>query len=128
MYRFDDDQLATLIESMTPQQRNALPFGVIRLDRHNTVLFYSESEARFSGMGERGQVGRNFFSDIAPCFANDDYLGRIENARADGQIDIEMGVIGDFADDDSELRVRVVSAPDGGLWIFHARESSRVAA
>lgn len=128
MFRFDDDRLSCMVEAMTPQERNALPFGAIRLDRCNTVLFYSESEARLSGMGEGGQVGRNFFADIAPCFANDEYLGRIEKARENGEIDIEMGVIGDFADDESELRVRVVSAPDGGLWIFHARESTRLAA
>lgn len=128
MHRFDDDRLASLVEAMTPAERNALPFGAIRLDRNNTVLFYSESEARFSGMGDRGQVGRNFFADIAPCFADESYLGRIERAREDGDIDIEMGVIGDFSDADSELRARIVSAPDGGLWIFHLRESNRLAA
>lgn len=126
--RFDADNLADLVEAMSAEQRNALPFGAIRLDANNIVQFYSDSEARDSGMGQRGQVGRNFFADIAPCFADDDYLGRIERARADGEIDIEMGHIGDFADDESEMRVRIVSAPNGGLWIFHLRTFDRLVA
>ena len=127
-HRFDAPDLGAVVEAMSDAERNALPFGAIRLDRNNVVTFYSQREAEGSGMGARGQAGRNYFADIAPCFANADYLGRIEAARVHGDIDIEMGVIGDFADDDGEIRARVMSAPDGGLWIFHEREIDRVAA
>lgn len=126
--KLEEDGLGLLVEAMSDAERHALPFGAVRLDRDFLVKFYSDREAQGSGMGHKGQVGRNFFADIAPCFANDDYLGRIERARVEGDIDIEMGWIGDFADADSDLRVRIVSAPDSGLWIFTQRESDRAAA
>ena len=124
----EEDDLGLVVEAMSDAERHALPFGAVRLDRDYVVKFYSEREARGSGMGHRNQLGRQFFADIAPCFANDNYLGRIERDRAEGDIDIEMGWIGDFADENSELRVRIVSAPDGGLWIFTMRGSDRAAA
>lgn len=125
---FYSEDIAKRVEVMSADERNALPFGAILVDAENVVQFYSDREAQLSGMGQRGQLGRNFFADIAPCLADEDYLGRIERARADGDIDIEMGHIGDFSDDSSELRVRIVSAPNGGLWIFHLRESQSLAA
>jgi len=125
---FISEDLSQRVEAMNADERNALPFGAIRLDAENIVQFYSDREAELSGMGKRGQLGRNFFADIAPCLAADEYLGRIERARADGFIDIEMGHIGDFSDESEEMRVRIVSAPNGGLWIFHLRESQSQAA
>ena len=125
---FESDDLAANVEAMTAEDRNALPFGAVRLDANNIVQFFSDTEAEGSGMGHRGQVGRNFFADIAPCLANDDYLGRIQHARSHGEIDIEMGWVGDYGDANSALRVRIMSAPDGGLWIFNLRENALRAA
>ena len=51
-----------------------------------------------------------------------EYKGRIDEARRHGAVDIEMGWVGDFDDPNREMVVRVLSASDGGLWIFHNRE------
>jgi photoactive yellow protein len=120
---FDQADLAEVVDEMSDAERDKLPFGAIKIDDENTVIFYSQHEANASGMGSKGQVGRNFFADVAPCLATNDYLGRIEKARQSGNVDIRMGWIGDYLDDDAELHVRIQSAPDGGLWIFNLRET-----
>jgi photoactive yellow protein len=119
---FNDPELALTVETLTEEEIDALPFGAIRLDESGVVRFFSRAERRQSGYGERPAPGLDFFTKIAPCMANDDFRGRIERARAAGKLDIEFSHVGDFADLDRELSVKVQSASDGGYWIFLKRE------
>ena len=121
MIDFNTPNLATEVEKLPRTEIDALPFGAIRLDRDNRVVFYSKAEARLSGYGERPSIGKIFFTDIAPCMASSDFTGRIAAARDAGKLDIEFGWVGDFSDRSRELQVRVQSASDGGIWLFIKR-------
>lgn len=77
-------------------------------------------------MGERGQVGRDFFKDIAPCFATDEFLNLVAEARSAPDFSMELYKIGDFADRDAELHIRLVSAPDQALWMLIERETGTI--
>jgi photoactive yellow protein len=118
---FDDPGLAAAIERLGKDEIDLLPFGVIGLDPQDIVRFYSQSEARLSGYGERKAHGQRFFVDVAPCMDNGHFRGKIDRARRMGLLDIEFSFIGDFSDRDRELHVRVQSAQDGGVWIFMKR-------
>lgn len=116
---FDLPDLVHHIEKLDLPLVDALPYGVIRLDVSGAVSFFSRTERKLSGYGDRPAIGKLFFADIAPCMAH--VSDRLAEARARGQIDIEFVSIGDFADRDRELNVRVLSASDGGLWVFLQR-------
>jgi photoactive yellow protein len=122
MVDFDSPDLVSQVEKLRPEQIDALPYGTIRLDPELRVTFYSQAEAELSGYADRPAIGRIFFSEIAPCMNNADFLGRIETARARGKLDLEFAWIGDFSDPDRELQVRVLSGTDGGVWLFLKRE------
>lgn len=119
---FDVPDLARQVEQLAAADIHSLPYGVVRLDDDGKIIFFNEAEARLSGYGRRDDpVGRNFFTEVAPCLATPQFLGRIDRARASGTIDIEFGAVGDFDDLDKELRFRIQSASDGGVWIFTQR-------
>ena len=117
---FDTPNLAAAVEALPPEALDRLDFGAIRLDAEGRVRFYSDAERRLSGFRQEA-LGRHFFSEIAPCMDNADFRGRIDRALAAGRLDIEFGHVGDFADGEQELRVRVQSASGGGFWIFLRR-------
>ena len=119
---FDSPALAREVESLTDAERHSLPYGVIKLDPSGTVCFYSETEARNSGRKKRPTVGLAFFTDVAPCMNTPQMRGRIEAAQRGGIVDVEIGWVGDFDDDDGEITIRAVSASDGGLWLFMQRD------
>ena len=122
MVTFETADLAKQIESFDERSIDALPFGVIRLDAGGAVTFFSKTEREASGYGGRPTIGKIFFTDIAPCMAHEGFRGRLEAARARGTLDLEFSWIGDFADRQRELQVRVQSASDGGVWIFIRRQ------
>lgn len=119
---FDEPDLAAAVERLPPEAVDALPFGAIRLDAEGVVRFYSAAEARLSGSGARPRLGRAFFGEVAPCMDKAEFRGRIERAHREGRLDLEFGWVGDFDDRARELRVRVQSAGDGGVWLFLQRE------
>jgi photoactive yellow protein len=119
---FRDRDIAAKIEALSEAERDGLPFGAIKTDAEGVVVFYSLTERAQSGYKSRPTLGLNFFLDIAPCTDTAGFRGRIEAARARGVVDIEFGWIGDFADRERELTVRVQKAADGGLWILINRE------
>ncbi len=120
---FNTPMLAQAVEGLSAEAIDRLPFGVIGLDRHGAVRVFSKTEARLSGYGARPALGKHFFAEMAPCMDNEFFRGRIEKARAAGTLDIEFTHVGDFSDRSRELTVRVQSARDGGVWIFHQRDA-----
>ena len=115
----DMPQLAEVVEKLTNEQVHALPFGVIRLDAAGNVVFYSDAERAQSGYRKEA-LSRHFFLDVAPCLNNAKYRGRIDQAMAQGQLDIAFDDIVDLPNGakDVDIHVRVQSASGGGCWIF----------
>jgi photoactive yellow protein len=64
------------IPGMSKEQLDTLPFGVVHLDRDGKVLAFNHAEKRLSGLPEREYIGRNFFTEIAPCSDVQDFKGR----------------------------------------------------
>ena len=117
---FDAPDLARRAEAASQFELDNLPFGAILLDSKGTVLFYSATEARLSGYGEK-PLGLNLY-EISHCFGRDEFRGRIERAREQGPVDLEIGWPGDYGDPRRELRIRVQSSRNGGLWLFIERD------
>jgi photoactive yellow protein len=121
---FDTPTIAKAVEALSPDEINRLPYGVIGLDPQGVVQVFNSAEAQLSGYGNRPSHGKAFFTDVAPCMNNAYFKGLIDKARAAGSLDIRFSFIGDFADHNRELSVRVQSATDGGTWIFHQRPAA----
>jgi photoactive yellow protein len=117
---FNAPDLAARVEQASQFALDNLPFGVILLDREGTVQFYSATEARLSGYGE-APLGRNFFAEPL-CATKREILIRVTRAFEDGPVDLEFGWKGDYSDPARELRIRVQSSRNGGMWMFIERD------
>ena len=120
---FETPNLAREVEKLSSAELDRLAFGVIGLDANDVVRVFNQAEQVDSGFGHRTTLGKLFFVDIAPCMDNGYFKGRIDRARKTGALDISFTFVGDFEDRDRELAVRAQAASDGGLWIFHKRNT-----
>jgi photoactive yellow protein len=55
---------------------DAYPDGVITLASDGSILRYNKTEASLARRSAEETIGRNFFTDIAPCTAVKDFQGR----------------------------------------------------
>jgi photoactive yellow protein len=121
---FDTPTIAKAVEALTLDEINRHPYGVIGRDPQGVVRLFNSTKAQLSGYGNRPSHGKAFFTDVAPCMNNGYFKGLIDQARAAGTLDIHFSFIGDFADRNRELTVRVQSATDGGTSIFLQRPAA----
>ena len=57
---------------------DAYPDGVITLDRRGTIKRYNKAEAELARRNQAETLGLNFFTDVAPCTAVQDFKGRFD--------------------------------------------------
>jgi photoactive yellow protein len=55
-----------------------LPFGLIAVDHQGTIEQYNSYESRLARLSKERVIGRNFFTDVAPCTAVQAFQGRFE--------------------------------------------------
>jgi photoactive yellow protein len=76
---YDANDLFGLDES----EIDELPFGLISVDPTGTILQYNTYESRLARLSKERVIGRNFFRDVAPCTAVQEFQGRFERFAAE---------------------------------------------
>lgn len=73
------------LSNLSAPEIDALPFGYIALAPDGTVRKYNRYEADLARKDPREVLGRNFFTDVAPCTQVHDFEGRFrEFVEAEG--------------------------------------------
>lgn len=70
------DKTADELAKMSSAQLDQLPYGVIELSADGTILSYNAGESELSGRAPEKVIGRNFFTEVAPCTGVRDFHGR----------------------------------------------------
>ncbi|HEY8321088.1 MAG TPA: PAS domain-containing protein [Candidatus Baltobacteraceae bacterium] len=68
--------------NLTRAEIESHPTGVIVLDRGGTILQYNKAEAKLARREHVETVGLNFWKDVAPCTAVQDFKGRFDDFAA----------------------------------------------
>jgi photoactive yellow protein len=71
-------QVEEQIWSLSQNDLDTFPDGVITLDRNAKILRYNKTEASLARRDGAETIGRNFFRDVAPCAAVQEFQGRFE--------------------------------------------------
>jgi photoactive yellow protein len=58
------------LEALTHDEFDALPFGVIGMDREHVVRRYNATESRLAGLSPNKVLGHPLFTVVAPCMNN----------------------------------------------------------
>ncbi len=109
------DELA----GFNPEQLDGLPFGAIQLDREGTILSYNRAEGALTGRDPKAVIGRNFFTDVAPCTNVRAFAGRFREGVARGELREAFPYRFDFEMAPREVTVTLFySQTTGTAWVF----------
>lgn len=64
---------------LSREQLDALPYGVITLDRRGLILRYNYAEAAFARRTGKETIGLGFFTEVAPCTNVQAFKGRFDS-------------------------------------------------
>ena len=116
----EPEAIVAELGSMTNADFDTLPFGAIQLDREGNVLLYNKAEEQLSGRKRVDVVGRNFFTDVAPCTRVRRFLGAFQVGIERRELNEVFDFTFRFPEAAREVRIRMIysDAPRPGVWIF----------
>ena len=119
----DDDVLA-VVDELTPEQLDRLPYGMIQLDESGRILRYNATESRLAAIPQQQQVGRHFFSEVAPCTQVQAFHGRFQEGVAAQSLDTTFQFHFAFREHPRDVTVRMFySARTRSVWVVIAERS-----
>jgi photoactive yellow protein len=66
-------------DEIREEELDNLPFGAIQLDMSGNVLKYNDFESRLAGLKKENAIGKNFFTEVAPCTNVKEFYGRFKD-------------------------------------------------
>ena len=112
------------IDRMSAEELDALPFGAIRLDKTGKILKYNMTESKLTGRDPQRVIGRNFFTDVAPCTNVQSFAGRFREGVAKGDMHVIFPYRFDFEMAPRDVTVTLFySQQTDSAWVF-VREAS----
>jgi photoactive yellow protein len=116
----DSESIVEELGRMSSSELDTLPFGAIQLDKDGKVLMYNRTEEQISGRKREDVVGRNFFTEVAPCTRVRRFLGAFQAGVDRRELNEVFDFTFRFPEAAREVRIRMIysDAPRPGVWIF----------
>ena len=86
---------------------DAVPFGVVAMDRSGVVTGYNLAESELSGLDPAAVIGRHFFEQVGPCTNN--YLVAQRFSDSD-ELDETIDYVFTFKMAPTPVRLRMLAA------------------
>jgi photoactive yellow protein len=114
------------IENYGEEQLDQLPFGAIRLDRNGNILSFNRAEVEITGRKKERVVGKNFFTEVAPCTNVQEFAGRFREGVKVGKLHTVFPYVFDFEMEPRQVWVTLFySNETDSAWVF-VRDDRRV--
>jgi photoactive yellow protein len=114
------------IQGLGESEIDRLPFGAIRLDREGTILSYNRTEAELAGRKKESVLGKNFFTEVAPCTNVQEFAGTFREGVRQGKLHTIFPYIFDYQMDPRNVWVTLFySNETDTAWVF-VREDRRI--
>jgi len=111
------------ISKMSEPELDSLPFGAIRLDAQGTILSYNHAESKLTGRDPKKVVGKNFFTEVAPCTNVQAFAGRFREGMAKKQLHAIFPYRFDFKMAPRDVTVTLFySQQTDSAWVFVREE------
>ena len=68
--QLEQQDLFQALESLENDAFDELDFGLVKMDRKGNILAYNKWEAQLAANNQAEVIGKNFFTQIAPCTNN----------------------------------------------------------
>lgn len=111
------------VDGMSAQELDQLPFGVIQLDLEGAIQMYNMAEGELSGRNPADVLGKNFFTDVAPCTNVQEFAGRFRQGVRDRNLNCTFPYLFDFRMQPTRVWIRMYySDRTESAWVFVMRD------
>jgi photoactive yellow protein len=118
---FGANDLENKLSTMSALEIDQLAFGAIKLDPLGNIQQYNETEGAITGRSPSDVIGKNFFTEVAPCTNTPKFKGAFDRVVTE-RISIMLEYTFDYQMAPTKVMVHMKPALVGGsFWIFVKR-------
>jgi photoactive yellow protein len=112
-------EILNTLSDMSNEALDRLPFGAIQLDRDGYVLKYNQTEADLTGRDPKRVIGKNFFTQVAPCTNVRDFAGRFRRGVDARELHVVFPFRFDFEMNPIDVSVTLFfHKPSETVWVI----------
>lgn len=120
--QFGSNDIENKLASMNKDQFDDVAFGAIQLDENGTIIKYNAAEGDITGRDPEAVVGRNFFTDVAPCTNSKEFKGKFDEGVKNGDLNTMFEYTFDYEMKPTKVKVHMKKALTGDTyWVFVKR-------
>jgi photoactive yellow protein len=75
----EPDTILSAADGMSPDELDRLPYGMIQLSLTGHILKFNAVESRLASLDQQAQIGKHFFTEVAPCTKVQAFYGRFRD-------------------------------------------------
>jgi photoactive yellow protein len=107
------------IHQLSPAMAEKLPFGVVKVDDNGAVQLYNKyNYTEFADFKGASVIGKNYFTEVAPCSNNFIFSGRFKRGVSMNDLDMVFDYVFTYKLAPTKVRVHLYRDSFGGNWIF----------
>lgn len=117
----EQTELLEAADTMTPEELDTLPYGMIQLDANGRILKYNAVESRLASLPQEQAIGKQFFSEVAPCTRVQEFYGRFKDGVIRESLDTTFQFHFAFKQHPRDVTVRLFySKRTRSVWVVIA--------
>lgn len=113
------DKVLEAADDMTPVELDGLPYGMIQLDASGRILNYNAVESSLASLPRDEAIGKQFFTEIAPCTRVQEFYGRFKEGVIRESLDTSFHFHFAFKQNPRDVTVRLLySKRTRTVWVL----------
>lgn len=123
-FRYQGAEVGSQLENMPAEERNNLPYGIIKLNESGTILEFNLTESSITGRNQNEVLGKNFFSDVAPCTNTPEFFGKFQEAFEKQFLNTVFDYLFDYQMEPVRVKIHMIYAKVSGsgyVWVIVKR-------
>ena len=122
MVTFGQGDIENAMSKLGQNDVDKLAFGAIQLDDSGKILQYNAAEGAITGRDPKAVIGKNFFTDVAPCTKTPQFYGRFQEGVKSKNLNVMFEYTFDYNMKATKVKVHMKRALTGDSnWIFVKR-------
>jgi photoactive yellow protein len=107
------------VDLLSERDLDDLPIGMIQLDANGKILRFNKTEAQLARLNRDNQLGKNFFSEVAPCTKVKEFHGRFVDGLQKKELFETFGFVFKFAHGPRHVAITLFySAKTSSVWVL----------
>ncbi|GAB6091274.1 PAS domain-containing protein [Spirochaeta dissipatitropha] len=120
--KFGTEDVKNVMSSLNDSDINGLAFGAIKLDAAGRILSYNKAEGDITGRDPKAVIGKNFFTEVAPCTNQPEFYGKFKAGVASDDLNTMFEYVFDYKMTPTKVKVHMIKSVVGdGFYIFVKR-------